>query len=175
MLDVDRPLQQRYQLALARQEIEYLRRLYGQATDALGKTDDPAARQFGIDTYRRIFSADVAVRVTGSATSLSGNGPDAWVEVVTSALQDYASTQHLIGTQIVTFSEVEFDDDNITQGDAMLKSYLHAWHVWPDRKLRLVMGTYTDRVRWNPDVGWQIYDMTLDHTSTEHRMLGDLT
>ena len=175
MPDVDLPLQHRYLLALARQEIEYLRRLYGQATDALGKTGDAAARQFGIETYHRIFSDDVAVRVTGSATALSGTGPDAWVEVVTTALHDYSSTQHLIGTQVVTFNDVEFADDEIVRGDATLSSYLHAWHVWPDRKLRLVMGTYTDKVRWQPENGWQIYDMTLDHTSTEHRMLGDLS
>jgi len=174
MLDMDRPLPQRYLLALARQEIEYLRRLYGRATDALGKTGDDSARQFGIETYHRIFSDDVTARVTGSATALSGTGPDAWVDVVTTALQDYESTQHLIGTQVVDFNEVTFEHEDITHGDATLTSYLHAWHAWPDGKLRLVIGTYTDKVRWNPETGWQIYDMTLEHTSAEHRMLGDL-
>ena len=175
MLDADRPLHQRQLLALARQEIEYLRRLYGQATDALGRSGDAAARQFGIDTYHRIFSDDVTIRVTGSATPLSGKGPDAWVDVVTTALQDFESTQHLIGTKIVEFQEVEFGQEDITHGEATLTSYLHAWHAWPDRKLRLVVGTYTDKVRWHPATGWQIYDMTLEHTSAEHRMLGDLT
>ena len=37
-----------------------------------------------------------------------------WVDVVTTALQDYESTQHLIGTQIVYFQEVEFGPEDIT-------------------------------------------------------------
>jgi len=175
MLDEDRPLHHRYALALARQEIEYLRRLYCSATDALGRSGDGAARQYGIETYQRIFSDDVAIRVTGSAAPHSGTGPDAWVSVVTRALQDYTSTQHLLGTQIVTFNALDIEDDDIVRGDATMTSYLQAWHVWPKRKLRAVMGTYTDRVRFTPQVGWQIYDMTLEHTTAEHRMLGDLT
>ena len=174
MLDADRSLSQQYQLALARQEIEYLRRLYGKATDALGKTDDADARQFGTETYHRIFSPDAAIRVTGTTTPLSGTGPDAWVGVVANALRDYANTQHLIGTQIVEFEHVDFNGDEIKAGEATLTSYLHAWHAWPDRKVRLVIGSYIDKVRWSPDIGWQIYDMTLEHTSVEHRMLGDI-
>ena len=47
--------------------------------------------------------------------------------------------------------------------------------AWPDQKLRLVLGTYIDEVRFSAEAGWQIYDMTLAHTSAEHRQLGELT
>ena len=166
---------ERQSLGLARQNIEYLRRLYGVATDALGKVDDAAEQAFGLKTFRRIFAPDAVIRVTGSATPLQATGPEGWAEVVTNALREYEVTQHLIGTQIVTFDQVTFANDDIESGAATMTSYLHAWHVWPDRKLRLVMGTYIDRVVFNPDIGWQIIDMTLAHTSAEHRMLGDMT
>ena len=174
MADVPQALHERYLLTIARQEIEDLRRLYCTATDALGRVEDEAARRFGIETYAKIFSPDVTVRVTGTASPLEGTGPDAWVEVVTNALRDYESTQHLIGTQLVEFRDVVFGEADVESGEAVMTSYLHAWHAWPDRKLRLVIGTYTDKVRWYPGTGWQIYDMTLEHTSAEHRMLGDL-
>jgi hypothetical protein len=163
-----------YQLALARQEIEYLRRLYGRATDALGKTDDEEARRFGIETYHRIFTDDVKVRVTGTDHPLEGEGPQAWIDVVTNALKDYETTQHLIGTQLVRFENVRFDGGNIVCGTASMSSYLHAWHAWPDRRVRVVLGTYEDKVRFSMDHGWRIFDMTLEHASAEHRMMGDL-
>lgn len=164
-----------YQLALARQEIEYLRRLYGRATDALGKVDDEESVRFGVETYHRIFTDDVKVRVTGSANPLEGEGPEAWIQVVTNALKDFETTQHLIGTQLVQFEDVKFDGASIVCGDATMSSYLHAWHAWPDRKVRVVLGTYEDKVKFTASKGWQIYDMTLQHASAEHRMLGDLS
>lgn len=168
-------LRERYLVALARQDIEQLRRLYCVATDALGRVESEADRVFGIETYHRIFTPDVIVNVTGTPTPLTGKGPDAWVDVVTHALGQYESTQHLVGTQLVYFDDVETAGDNFVAGTATMTSYLHAWHVWPNRKLRLVMGTYTDKVRFSPDAGWQIAAMTLQHTSAEHRMLGDMT
>ena len=164
---------QRAQLTVARQEIEYLRRLYGAATDALGRWEDEASLAYGQSVYRRIFTASAEIRVAGSSVALTGKGPDAWVAVVKNALKDYETTQHLIGTQLVTFSKVTFAGDEIVAGQALLTSYLHAWHAWPDRALRLVLGTYTDEVVYSPDVGWQIFDMTLAHTSSEARIMGD--
>lgn len=171
--DLAYSIQERYLLALARQEIEYLRRLYAKATDSLGMVDDASARDYGISTYHRIFTTDMHAKVTGAPSPLEARSPDGWVDIVTNALKDYETTQHLIGTQLVEFTNVSFSDDQIAAGDAHMTSYLHAWHAWPDRRLRLVLGTYIDKIRFTEGIGWQIYDMTLHHTSTEHRMLGD--
>lgn len=173
MMDVTRSLDERYLLVLARQEIEDLRRQYCRATDALGRVDDSRSRQYGEATFYNIFSDDVAIRVTGTPAPLSGTGPAAWIDIVSNALAPYESTQHLIGTQVVDFLDVQIEDGQIHAGEAVMTSYLQAWHAWPDRRLRLVMGTYTDKVRWYPGSGWRIYDMVLEHTSREHRMLGE--
>ncbi len=163
-------------LVRARQQIEYLRREYALATDLHGLIDDPDAQARGMRIYHRIFTPDAAVRVTrDDATLLSARGPDGWAEVARNALRDYAATQHLIGTQLVTFERVAFDPETsaITAGTAQMSSYLQATHVWPDRRMRLVLGTYHDRVRWIADSGWQIEDMTLAYTSEEFRQLGE--
>ena len=55
-------LQSHYLLALARQEIEYLRRLYAAATDALGRLEDKDAQDYGHQTYHRIFTPDAQIR-----------------------------------------------------------------------------------------------------------------
>ena len=103
-LDVDQNLEERYLVSLAREEIEYLRRLYGKATDALGKAGDQEAIEFGTSTFHRIFTTDALVKVSGGPKALAGAGPDSWADVVKNALKDYESTQHLIGTQIVAVS-----------------------------------------------------------------------
>ncbi len=159
----------------ARQQIEYLRREYALATDLHGLIDNPDAKAEGMRIYHRIFTPDAAIRVTrDDVTLLSADGPDGWADVARSALHDYATTQHLIGTQIVTFERVAFDADTgaISAGTARMSSYLQATHVWPDRRMRLVLGTYHDRVRWASGSGWQIEDMTLAYTSEEFRRLG---
>ena len=174
-LSLNRNLEERYLLSLAREEIEYLRRLYGQATDALGKVGDQKAADFGASTFHRIFTPDVLVRVTGGPRDLKGSGPDNWTEVVVNALKDYESTQHLIGTQVVNFTDVQFENGEVSGGQAEMSSYLQAWHAWPDRRVRVVLGTYYDKARFVPGKGWQIYDMTLEYTSVEHRRMGDTT
>ncbi len=174
-LSLNRNLEERYLLSLAREEIEYLRRLYGKATDSLGKVGNQAATEFGVSTFHRIFTPDAVVRVTGGPKELTGSGPDSWAKVVTNALKDYESTQHLIGTQVVEFMDVQFENGEITGGQAEMSSYLQAWHAWPDRKVRVVLGTYYDKVRFVSGKGWQIYDMTLEYTSVEHRQMGDAT
>lgn len=166
-----------YIVATARQEIEYLRRLYGKATDLLGLIGDAGAKQQATEIYHQIFNPGVQIRVTGGAEPLIGGSPTDWIEVVSKALGPYESTQHLIGTQVVTFEAIEFNNTpvSISSGRASMTSYLQAWHVWPDRRLRVVMGTYVDEVEFNPKVGWQITDMNLVYTATEHRMLDQPT
>jgi hypothetical protein len=161
-------------LWVARQEIEYLRRLYARATDFLGMVDDPDAVAEGQRIYHRVFSPEADIKVTGTAAPLSGQGPDAWAEVASNALRDYKATQHLIGSQVVDLGSIEFGGEpvKIVSGEATMTSYLQAWQAAPDQRLRLVMGTYFDQVRFTPGVGWQITHMNLVHTSGEHRMLG---
>ena len=171
--DFGKTIAEQHQLAVARQEIEYLRRLYARATDQLAQTEDPGARESGIAIYRRIFAPDADIQAGTSAKALDCSGPDEWAEIVTEALGRYETTQHLIGTQLVTFKAVEFGDGGISCGTASMTSYLHAWHVWPDRRLRAVLGTYIDEVEYVRAIGWQIVYMNLTHTSSEHRMLGD--
>ena len=168
-------LEERYLLSLAREEIENLRRLYGRATDALGKINDQKEAEFGYSTFQKIFTPNVRIRVEGGAMDLSGSSPHGWAEVVTNALKGYESTQHLIGTQVVEFEDIQFSDGEIVSGRAGMSSYLQAWHAWPDRKARIVLGTYYDKVSFSVESGWQIYDMTLDYTSVEHRQMGEAT
>jgi len=163
-------------LWLARMEIEYLRKMYAHATDLLGRIEDESGHEEAKRIYHRIFTQDVSVKVTGVAQPLSGVGPDAWVDVVVHALGPYETTQHLIGSQLVTIERAEFGGSPtaIVAGDASLKSYLQAWHVWPDDRLRVVMGTYFDQVVFTSGTGWQIKNMILEHSMTEHRVLGAL-
>lgn len=159
--------------AAATQEIEYLRRLYAVATDQLGINTEASITE-GMATYRRIFTPDVRVRVTGEGTDpLNATGPDAWAKIANEALADYAATQHLIGTQLVEIHSIEFDAaGNVVSGDASMSSYLQAWHAGTDDDLWLFIGTYYDKVRYTPGVGWQIYDMELMRVSGENRSLG---
>ncbi len=161
-------------LQRARTEIEYLRRWYAVATDALGKADDPASLAQGKQIYHRIFTADADIGVVGGeGEPLQAIGPDGWASVAMDALKDYEATQHLIGTQVVDMIELTTDGNSTepTTGRAVINSYLQAWHAWPDRRLRLVMGTYTDYVRYVTGIGWQIEKMTLTYVSGEERLL----
>ena len=136
--------------AAARLEIEDLARLYAKATDLIGTATTEQIAQ-GRAIYHRIFTPDVQIRTANTGGEpLTADGPDAWVDVVLSALRDYTGTQHLIGTQLVEI-------DGTT---AHMESYLNAWHKNPDGSVFLFLGTYIDEVR-RTDTGWQIYDMTL--------------
>ena len=160
----------------ARQEIEYLRRLYAKATDMIG-TNTKSAVEEGRAIYRRIFTRDAMVRAGSQADGvLERQGPDGWVDVVTEALDKYSSTQHLIGTQVVDIDRIEVGDDGtVTSGEASMESYLQAWHEdKPGGTVWVFIGTYHDKVRYTPGVGWQIYDMTLTQVAGENRALGAL-
>ncbi len=158
----------------ARQEIEYLRRLYAKATDLIGTGKAEAVAE-GTAIYEQIFTPDVSVRTVGGNRSLEATGPHAWADVVQKALADYTSTQHLIGTQLVDPLELESNVDGALQtGLARLESYLQAWHEHHDGTVYVFLGTYEDYVRYDPASGWQIYNMTLTQTSSEQREMGTL-
>lgn len=148
---------------LARQDIEYLRREYARATDLIG-LNTPEGIAEGREIYRRIFTENAKIRTTeGGKTGFSAVGPDAWVEVAAEALSVFASTQHLIGTQLVEIQSLP--DAKGKGGEATMTSYLQAWHDDPDRVVDIFIGTYHDSVRYTPGVGWQIYAMELERVA----------
>ncbi len=159
---------------IARQDIEYLRRLYATATDLIGTGKEGAIAE-GRAIYHRIFTPDALIRTTsGGEENYRAKGPDEWVDVVADALAKYRATQHLIGTQIVDIVALELDaQSGIVAGKATMQSYLQAWHEEAD-SVWLFLGTYTDRVEYIGGTGWQILEMTLDEVAGETRALGDL-
>jgi len=160
--------------AVARQEIEYLRRSYAVATDQIGLNDE-ASVAAGRETYRRIFTPDVTFSVTGPGTQpLSAIGPDGWVDVVQGALGPLGATQHLIGSQLVELKDLAWSDDcSVTGGRADMQSYVQAWHEQSDREVWLFLGTYFDQVVYRPGVGWQIQAMELRRVTGENRPSGE--
>ncbi len=161
---------------IARQEIEYLRRLYAKATDLLGPGKDHESmvpdtekyRTQGREIYRRIFAEDASVTAGGSPAV---TGPDGWADYVINALSGFTATQHMIGSQLVEIDELP--DPRSTEGlggHATMQSYLNALHESaPGGDIWIVRGTYFDKVRMTPGIGWQIYEMNLVNTSGELR------
>ena len=102
--------QARFQSTL---EIEILQRRYAIATDLLGHSE-PGPVAHGSAIYHSIFTPDVTmtlVRVDGEIKQFSGI--DAWADLVESALGQFISTQHLIGTQVVDFESLEVDESGL--------------------------------------------------------------
>jgi hypothetical protein len=79
------------------------------------------------------------------------------------ALSEFEMTQHLIGSQVVTVQSLP--DAGGQGGEASMISYLQVWHSSPGRVLDIFIGTYRDKVRYTPGVGWQSYDMFLEKVS----------
>ncbi len=158
---------------IARQEVEYLRRRYAQATDLIG-TGSAADESRGRAVYEEIFSADVQIRTQPRAGEvLQAGSPSGWADVVKEALAGFCATQHLIGTQLVELSSLSEDaHGQVSAGEAQMQSYLHAWHEQPDGQVYIYIGNYVDRVEFRPGNGWQIVDMTLVEISSEWRPLG---
>ena len=154
-------------------DIEYLQRLYAQATDLFGLTA-PASISRGTSIYQNIFSQDLQASVYGSSiNTIRKSGINDWLELVTSSLGPMGPTQHLIGTQVVDITELKIDDaGNILKGEAMMKSYLQAWHTLPDQKVWLALGTYHSKVRFS-DGKWKIWQMDLELTIDETRQISD--
>ena len=88
---------------VARQDIEYLQRWYARATDLIG-TNIPAKVEEGRTIYQRIFTSEVRISAGDPDTGREfvAVGPDQWADVVAGALAVFDSTQHLLGTQILS-------------------------------------------------------------------------
>jgi len=156
---------QKVMAMLARENIEYLRRHYARATDLIGLNTDESIAE-GRAVYHKIFTPDAKITTSENGKiGFSAVGPDAWVDVVAGALKVFDSTQHLIGTQLVEIKSLPDHDGN--GGEATMSSYLQAWHSDPDRVLDIFIGTYNDKVRYTPGIGWQIYEMNLEKVSGE--------
>ena len=152
------------------QEIEYLRRWYAKATDKIGEASKASVKE-GRKIYRRIFDAKARIRAGGDYGDKTG--PDEWVDVVLGALGELGPTQHLIGTQLVELESLELDESgDVIAGEAVMESYVQAWHEMKDEKVWLFLGTYSDKVHFTPGKGWQIYDMSLDQVAGELRYMG---
>jgi len=149
----------------ARQRIMELRHAYGLATDLIGK-NTPEGIEAGRAIYHRIFTGDARI---GAAGVESVKGPDAWVDVVKTALAPYNATQHLIGTQQVT--SLTLPDGAGAGGAAHMTSYLQAWHSKANDDLWLFMGTYEDDLVHGEN-GWQISTMMLHQVAADFRRLG---
>ncbi len=155
--------------ANAIQEIEYLRRWYGKATDKIGEASEASIAE-GRSIYHKIFTADVSLDAGPDREPQIG--PDAWVDLVLGALGELRATQHLIGTQLVTVESLELDDQcNIISGEASMESYLQAWHERTDEKVWIFIGTYFDKVKYVGGEGWRIYDMKLKPVGGETRYM----
>lgn len=166
---------------VAKAQISELRRMYGKATDLLGagKDHDHFGGEEPLSTeikhfmarniYRRIFTEDATISASGGA--LTGVGPDDWADKVAAALGAFSATQHMLGTQLVTIDEMP--DDEGCGGGATMQSYLNALHEFsPGGNIGIYRGTYFDKVRYVPEIGWQIYDMDLRLASWELREHG---
>ncbi len=153
------------------QEIEYLKRWYAKATDKIGEGSEAAIGE-GRAVYHRIFDQKAVIRAGGDFEDQIG--PDGWVDVVLGALGPLGPTQHLIGTQLVEIEALELDDDcNVVAGSATMESYLQAWHERKDEKVWLFLGTYYDKIQFNPGKGWQIVDMSLVQVAGETRYMDE--
>ncbi|MFV0276536.1 MAG: nuclear transport factor 2 family protein [Parahaliea sp.] len=148
---------------IARLEIEYLRRWYARATDLIGLNTEAGIAE-GRAIYHRIFTPDARIAATAKGQEVfSATGPDAWVDVAAQALAPFGSTQHLIGTQLVSIETLP--DASGKGGKATMTSYLQAWHDAPDRLVDIFIGTYHDTVITVPGKGWQIAAMELEQVA----------
>lgn len=153
----------------AMQEIEYLKRWYAKATDKIGEATETSIEE-GRAIYHQVFDQKAIIRAGGDFEDQIG--PDGWVDLVLGALGPLGPTQHLIGTQVVEFEELKLDDNcEVVAGTASMESYLQAWHERKDEKVWLFLGTYYDKVRFNPETGWQIVDMSLVQVAGETRYM----
>ena len=151
-------------VSAATQQIEYLRKQYGLATDLIG-SKVPESIEEGRAIYRAIFAPEVKISASngGDGPTFDAVGPDAWVDVVVHALQPFAVTQHLIGTQLVTVDSLPNSEG--MGGSASMVSYVQAWHADPGGMVDIFIGTYRDKVAFTLQGGWQIIEMRLEKVS----------
>ena len=154
-------------------DVEYLQRRYAQATDLLGLSDSSSIAE-GRAIYQDIFSHELQASFYGTGIdTIQKSGIDGWLELVTSSLGPMGPTQHLIGTQVADIVDLEIDDSgNVASGEALLTSYLQAWHTLPDQKVWVALGTYHSKVRFS-EGRWQIWQMDLELTTDETRYMSE--
>ena len=162
-----------YTESAARQEVEYLRRWYGVATDLLGllSSEDSTAFNTARKIYRRIFTPDAIITINGNpfVDPTLGTTPDQWADFVHLVLgQRFLATQHLIGTQVFEIDVLPSTSpaQGASTGHATGSSYLQAFHEFRDvHNVSQFNGTYFDKVKVaklrSGKMGWQIYDMNL--------------
>ncbi len=152
-------------LWVAKNQICELQRLYAIATDLLTDSS-PQNITTATDIYRRIFTPQAEIHAAGVEPQI---GPDAWVELVSGALEVFAVTQHSIGTQIAQVSQLP-DGKNAT-GQGQLTSHLQAWHAKSDGDMWHFIGTYESSVTFSRQAGWQINEMHLFKVSEDYRKI----
>jgi len=157
------PTDQLLATTMAKTQIVELRNLYARATDAIGRTT-PEGIAEGRAIYHRIFTPDATLAAAGIDPV---TGPDAWVDIVEGALEEYNATQHLIGSHVVEIESLPDADGN--NGKASMTSYLQAWHSTPENRLFMFIGTYHDTCVSRAQHGWQIATMKLENTADEVR------
>lgn len=165
----------------ARQDVEYLRRIYGLATDMLGLKNDPESNKKARAMYTKIFTPDCKIYLApyplAAGAPPTRVGPDAWAEFVENALKAAVGTQHLLGTQVAEIDEMPDGfpgRGRSTKGHATCISYLNSWNVSAvdgQNRLTTTISIYRDSARITPGVGWQIYNMHLSRVSGETRIV----
>ena len=161
-----------YTESAARQDVEYLRRWYGVATDLVGlsKSDNPGAFNEGRKIYRRIFTPDANITISGNpfVDPTLGTSPDQWADFVNAVLgETFLATQHLIGTQVFEIDTLPSTSpaQGGSTGHATGSSYLQAFHETHAQTCSVFNGTYFDKAKVatlrGGGMGWQIYDMNL--------------
>ena len=150
---------------VAKNDICDLQRLYAKATDLLC-INTAAANAEATQIYHRIFTPAAVIKASGMDPK---TGPDAWVELVIGALEEFSATQHFIGTQI---AEVQSMPANAqSNGRGSLFSHLQAWHAKPDGNMWHYIGIYESAVVHTPGLGWQIEEMQLIQVSEDYRKI----
>ena len=149
----------------AKAQICELQRLYAVATDLIGE-DTPRSIAEGRAIYRRIFTPDAEIKAAGVEPQI---GPDAWVDLVSGALDEFNATQHFVGTQLAEVRHLP--SPSHSTGAGRLTSHLQAWHAKPDGDMWHFIGTYNSEVVYTADTGWQISQMELVQVSEDYRRL----
>ena len=150
---------------VAKNEICELQRLYAKATDLLC-INTAEANAEASEIYHRIYTPDAVIQATGMEPL---TGPDAWVELVISALDEFAVTQHFIGTQLAEVKDMPADAQS--HGSGTLFSHMQAWHAKADGDMWHYIGIYDSAVVYTPGTGWQIKAMNLIQVSEDYRKI----
>jgi len=150
---------------IAKHQICELQRLYAKATDLLClNTSASVAEATAI--YHQIFTPQAEIKATGMDPKY---GPDAWVALVLEALDEFSTTQHMIGTQLAEVQEFPVGGEGPGQGT--LFSHLQAWHAKADGDMWHYIGIYESAVVYTAESGWQIEVMNLISVSEDYRKI----